>query len=386
MNNVINYGSQKIDNNDIKSVVNSLKNKLLTTGPITNLFENELKKKLKVNYAHVCNSGTSALYLALKSIGIKKGDVVISPAINFIASVNIASLLGAKVYLSDVDPLTSQSSPDQIKDCINKNKIKKIKALIIMFNGGYPRNIYEYYKLKKKYSFYLIEDACHAFGASYIVNKKKYFIGSCKHSDISTFSFHPLKTITTCEGGAITTNNSKISRKIQLLRSHGIKRNSKYYWKYDAIENGLNLRLSDVNCSLGISQLKKIESIIRFREKIYSQYIYRLDNYQNVIKIIRQEKKTHPSYHLVIALLNFKKLKISRDKFMTIMNKHKIFLQIHYKPIYKFKIFNNFKSLEGSENYYNSCISLPIHLNIKSNDILRTIKIIKKTIDQWKKN
>lgn len=386
MNDVINYGSQKIYNNDIKSVLSSLKNKFLTTGPLTNLFEDKLKKKLKVNYVHVCNSGTSALYLALKSIGIKKGDVIISPAINFIASANIASLLGAKVYLSDVDPVTSQSNPDQIIDCINKNKIKKIKAVIIMFNGGYPRNIFEYYKLKKKYSFYLIEDACHAFGASYVFNKKKYFIGSCKHSDISTFSFHPLKTITTCEGGAVTTNNSKISKKIQLLRSHGIKRNSKYYWKYDVIENGLNLRLSDVNCSLGISQLKKIEHILRFRKKIYLHYIKKLDNYQSVVKIIKHEKKTYPSYHLVVALLNFKKLKINKDKFMEIMNKNKIFLQVHYKPIYKFKIFNNFKSLKGSENYYNSCMSLPIHLNMDLNDVLRTIKIIKTTIDRWKKN
>ncbi len=386
MNNIINYGSQKIDNNDINSVVDSLKKKLLTTGPITNLFEDKLKKKLNVNYAHVCNSGTSALYLALKSIGIRKGDVIISPAINFISTVNIASLLGAKVYFSDVDPATSQSSPNQIIDCIKKNRINKIKALIIMFNGGYPRDIFELHKLKKKYAFYLIEDACHAFGARYIINKKKYFIGSCKHSDISTFSFHPLKTITTCEGGAITTNNYKISKKIQLLRSHGIKRNIKCYWKYDVLENGLNFRLSDVNCSLGISQLKKINHILKFRKKIYSNYVNELDKYQNIIKIIKKEKKTYPSYHLVIALFDFKKLKISRDKFMMIMNKNKIFLQIHYKPIYKFKIFNKFKSLNGSEKYYNSCISLPIHLNLKSNDISRTIKIIKKTIDKWKKN
>ena len=144
-----------------------------------------------------------------------------------------------------------------------------------------------------------------------------------------------------CEGGAITTNNYKISKKIQLLRSHGIKRNSKYYWKYDVLENGLNFRLSDVNCSLGISQLKKINHILKFRKKIYSNYVNELDKYQNIIKIIKKEKKTYPSYHLVIALFDFKKLKISRDKFMMIMNKNKIFLQIHYNQFTNSKYLTN---------------------------------------------
>jgi dTDP-4-amino-4,6-dideoxygalactose transaminase len=385
MNNIINYGSQKIDIKDIKFVTKALKQKLLTTGPLTDLFEYELKKKLKVKNAHVCNSGTSALYLSLKAIGIKKGDVVICPAVNFVASTNILKYLGAKIIFSDVDPINSQIRPDQIINCIKKNRLKKIKALIVMYMGGYPRYINEYLNLKKKYSFILIEDACHAFGASYNINNKNFFIGCCKHSDISTFSFHPLKTITTCEGGLITTNNKFFSNKIKLLRSHGIIK-SKNYWKYDVVENGFNLRLSDVNSSLGVSQLKRVEAIIRFRKKIYKYYYKNLNKYNNVIKFVEPEANTNPSYHLVIAIIDFKILKISRDQLIKKMNKDKIFPQVHYIPIYKFKSFKNIKkTLKGSEKYYNSCISLPIHLNLKFRELDKVIKILKKIIDRCKK-
>ena len=150
-----------------------------------------------------------------------------------------------------------------------------------MYHGGYPENVKKFYDIKKKYNFLIIEDACHALGSEYEFKNKSFKIGSCKHSDISTFSLHPLKSITSGEGGIITTNNSKISKNIKLFRSHGISRNKKEHWKYDVIKHGFNYRLSDINCALGLSQLKKINFFLHKRKKIYKRYISELQNIIN---------------------------------------------------------------------------------------------------------
>ena len=221
------YGRQFIDTNDKRTVLNSLSNELITTGPFVKKFEQKLNKFLKCKYSHVCSSGTAAIHLAILSLGLKKNDVVLMPAINFIASYNLAKIMQLKIYLVDVDEITGQITPNKVLDCINKNKLKTIKALIVMYNGGFPEHINDFYNLKKKFKFFLIEDACHALGAEYRYKNKFIRVGSCKHADISTFSLHPLKTITSGEGGIVTTNNLKISKNIQLFRSHGILRNKK---------------------------------------------------------------------------------------------------------------------------------------------------------------
>ena len=253
-----------------------------------------------------------------------------------------------------------------------------------MFLGGSPNNVYEFYKIKKKYNSYLLEDACHAFGSIYKVGNKKYNVGECKHSDFAVFSFHPVKTITTGEGGAICSNLKIISDKIRSLISHGMIK--KYYWDYDINSLSFNFRLSDINCALGNSQLNKINFIINKRKKIFDYYLKHLNNFEDIIKIIKPEKKTKPSYHLVIALINFEKLKINKDKFFQILNKKKIFCQFHYIPNYRFKNFKQNYSLKGSEMYYKTGISLPIHLKLKKSDIKYVIENIKNTIIKWKKN
>ena len=221
------YGRQYIDKSDIKAVSKTLKNNIITNGEQSKNFELKLNKYLGSKYSVVCNSGTSGLYLAMLSIGIKENDVVIMPSVNFVASFNVAKTLGAKVYLCDIDYRTGQATPDDIENCCKRFKLKKVKAIIVMYLGGYPQNVENFYKLKKKYKSFIIEDACHAFGSYYIHRGKKINVGSCKHADLSVFSFHPLKTITTGEGGAVTTNSKKLSERLLILRSLGIKKKIK---------------------------------------------------------------------------------------------------------------------------------------------------------------
>ncbi len=291
------YGKQFIDREDKKLVISSLSNDLITTGPYVKKFEKELSKYFKSKYSYVCSSGTAAIHLAMMSLKLKKNDTILMPAINFIASYNIAKIINLKVYLIDVDEFTGQITPEKVLECIKINKLKKIKALLIMFHGGFPEYSKKLYDIKKEYNFYIIEDACHALGSEYEYKKKLYKVGSCKHSDISTFSMHPLKTITTGEGGIITTNNSKIAKNIKLLRSHGMIKDKKKYWKYDIIEHGLNYRLSDINCALGISQLKKINFFLKKREKIFTKYYKEFNNFNNNLKLPQYSKNIKPSYH-----------------------------------------------------------------------------------------
>ena len=370
------YGKHYIDTLDKKKLISSLNSKYLTSGPLVKKFESKIKSIVKSKYVSVCNSATSALLVSFYAINIKKDDVIIMPAINFVASYNMAKKLGAKIFLADVDKYTGQMNYQNIINCIKKFKLKKIKAIITMHLGGYPEHSEEIFSIKKKYKCFIVEDACHAFGAKYDYKKKKLPVGSCLHSDITTFSFHPVKGVTTGEGGAITTNNLKLYNKICLLINHGIIR-KKNHWNYDVVLNGFNFRLSEINCSLGLSQLNKLASFIAYRKKIYSYYKRKLKSYEELIKIPKYKIKNISSHHLMVISMNFERLKSNRNTFFKYMLKNKIYLQFHYHPIFSFSIFENkknkifyLKNYPGSLFYAKNSCSIPIYhkIGIKSVD------------------
>ena len=372
------YGRQFIDNEDRKAVLNSLSNDLITTGPIVKKFEKELKKYLKCKFSYVCSSGTAAIHLAMLSIGLKKKDVILMPAVNFIASYNMAKTMQLKVCLVDVDEYTGQITPNKILECIKKNKLKKIKALITMFHGGYPENIKKFYDIKKKYKFFLIEDACHALGAAYKYKDKLTKVGSCKHADVSTFSMHPLKTITSGEGGVITTNNPKIAKNIELFRNHGILKNKKKYWQYDILQHGFNYRLSDINSALGLSQLKKINFFLEKRKKIYNKYLEEFKNFDQKIIFPEYSKDIKPSFHLVVINILFNKLNKKKDHFMKYLYENKIISQPHDIPIYKLSIYKEGKfNFPGSDKYFKNSVSIPIFVNLNNKEQNKVVSIIK---------
>ena len=361
------YGRQYIDIRDKNLVRSSLSKELITTGSFVGKFEREIKKYLKCKYTHVCSSGTAAIHLAMLSIGLKKNQIILMPAINFIAAYNMAKNIGLKIYLVDVDEYTGQITPNKIEECIIKNKIKKIHALLVMFHGGYPENCKKFYDLKKKYNFFIIEDACHALGSQYKYKNKFLKIGSCKHSDISTFSLHPLKTITSGEGGVVTTNSAKISKNINLYRSHGMLKKTSQHWNYDILKTGYNYRLSDINCALGLSQLKKIRTFLINRKKKYQKYMNDFKKFDAIFKFPEYSSNIKPSFHLFLINISFKKIKTNKNHFIKYLMKNNIIAQQHYIPIYRFKVYaEKQKYFPGSEKFFNNTVSLPIYSNLSN--------------------
>ena len=374
----IKYNKQYLDNNDEKSVIKALRQGLITGGNNVNLFEDKLKKFLNVKYALTCSSGTGGLHLAFEAINLKKNDVVIMPIVNFIAAFSMTNLYKAKVFFADVDSSTGQMTPETLKKCIKLNKLKNIKAVILMYMGGYPDNIPAFYKLKKSHKFYIIEDACHAFGASYKLKNNYFKVGSCKHSDLCVFSFHAVKTITTGEGGLVSTNNKKFNSIIKYFKSHNIKRNNSY-WDYNISKPAFNYRLSDINCALGISQLKKIKKIIHNREKIYNHYYNFFKNYPLLLNFRKINYFEKPCFHLGILNIAFKKNK-NKNKLIKYLNSNNIFPQYHYKPINLFlfakKLKINLENFIGAKKYYNTSISLPLYFDLKLNEVRKISRLI----------
>jgi dTDP-4-amino-4,6-dideoxygalactose transaminase len=292
-------------------------------------------------------------------------------------------LLKAKIYLVDVNHTTGQMCPYEVEEVIRKYKLKKIKAIITMYLGGTAENVINFYKLKKKYKCYLIEDSCHAFGSSYLCKNKLLKIGSCNHSDISTFSFHPLKTITTGEGGAVTTNNKNIYLKLLLLRSHSLfKKKKEHYWSYASKGIGYNYRLSDVNCALGISQLKNINKILKKRNEVVKLYKDKLFNLSNYISFPNYSEKAKSCHHLMIILIDFKKIKSNKENFFFFMNKFNIFPQQHYIPVFKVCGMKIAKSnYVNTLKFHKNSVSLPIFYSIKEKQIDKVVKYLKKFIN-----
>ena len=379
---MIPYGRQFIDKDDIIAVQKALKNDLITTGKEVKKFEYLFSKFVGSKYSVSCSNGTSGLLLAYLALGIKKNDIIIMPSINFVASMNMANLMGAKIFLTDVNPLTGQMQPEDLKKCIEKNKLKKINTVVIMHNGGIPTDMKKFKRLKKKYKFKIIEDACHSLGGSYTSMKDK--VGNCKFSEISVFSFHPVKNITTGEGGMITTNSKKLSEKLKLFRNHGIirkKSNNKIYnWDYKVVSPGFNFRLTDFQSALGMSQLKKLKKFIKGRKAIVKRYKQKLSQNDN-FDFFDIFQKTNSAYHLLIINLKLNKVKISRDNIIKKLFKNGIITQVHYIPIFLFPFYKknyNRNEFKNALNYYKSCLIIPIYYGLS----LKKVDFVSKKINE----
>ena len=372
---MINYGRHKVDLKDIKEVIKVLKSDFLTTGPKVEEFENKLIKKFGGNFCTVVNSGTSALYLLGKALNWKKNDKIATTPISFIATSNSIVNNNASPEFIDVEKKTYTMDLNKLE---SKVKRKKFKAVIAVDYAGHPCDWEGLKYLSNKHDFVLVNDACHSMGAKYKSNSK-YAI---KYADFITQSFHPVKTFTSGEGGSIISKNKFIDEKIKLMRNHSMVKNKKFDpWFYKIFSPGMNYRITDLQCALGISQLEKLEEYILERRKIAKMYLTNLADCENFILPNELDQNYH-AYHLFPLQILFKKIKIDKRKlFKTFLNMG-VKLQVHYIPIHlqpfykkNFKI--NRKELVNSEEFYKKVVSLPIYPGLKKRDLLRIIKQLK---------
>lgn len=373
---MIRYSTQNIDSNDIRSVKKVLKNEFLTQGPVNIKFEKKLSDYLNCKYSLSVSNASNALYLASKVLGIGKNSLVWCSAITFVSSISCAYHLDSQIELLDINSKNFNIDLTYLEKKLKRSK-KLPDVIIVTHLGGNPIDLIKLKKLKDKYRFKIIEDASHALGANY--NDKK--IGNSNFSECVIFSFHPVKSITTGEGGAITTNNKNFYLKAKMLRSHGLNRikkgkNLKCSLDYDIFQLGYNFRLSDINAALGISQLKKLNKYIKKRNSIAKMY----ENFfkkEEKISIQKICKNSISSYHLFVITIKDLNIRL-KNKLNLIMKKNNIEINFHYVPIYKFDFLKKkkLKILKNSENYYKQAISLPIHFKLQKKDVKKISLIV----------
>lgn len=353
--NFIPYGKQNITQDDIDAVVETLKSDYLTTGPKVKEFEDALAKFSDVKYCVAVSNGTTALHLA-SLVLLNKGDKVLTTPNSFLATSNSILYVGAKPIFVDI------TKDGNIDLDLCEEELKKdstIKAIYAVAFSGNPLNQDRLKHLRETYKVAILEDCAHAIGASYNGIKA----GSCANSDISIFSFHPVKHITTAEGGAITTNSKEMYEKLLILRAHGmVKTPDMKPWEYEMRELGHNYRITDIQCALGLSQLNKLESFIARRKEIAKTYDSAFKN--TIIKPL-YTFDGNSSYHLYVVLVDFTKLNVSKEELFIQLREKGIGIQLHYIPINKQPYYKDLgygnEHTPVMDKYYEECFSLPMY-------------------------
>lgn len=365
---MIPYGKQTISEEDIQSVVKVLQSDFLTQGPIVPLFENHVAQYCGSKYAIAVNSATSALHLACLALGVEPNDFVWTSPITFVATSNAALYCEAKVDFVDIDPKTYNLCPKALekKLAISQKDGTLPKVVIPVHLSGQSADMEAIHALSKKYHFRIIEDASHAIGAKYYGQS----VGNCRYSDITIFSFHPVKIITTGEGGMALTNNQELARHMVRLRSHGITRDenemtqaSEGPWYYQQLELGYNYRMTDIQAALGLSQMKKLNIFVTKRHEIAERYNDLLADLPITVPV--QDSSTYSAMHLYVIRLQLSKINKTHLEVFNYLRSQGIGVNVHYIPVYKQPYYRKlgFKNnyCPEAEKYYAEAITLPIY-------------------------
>ncbi|MBC8490727.1 MAG: UDP-4-amino-4,6-dideoxy-N-acetyl-beta-L-altrosamine transaminase [Bacteroidetes bacterium] len=379
---MINYGKQSIDQTDIKAVVDVLNSDWLTQGPKVDEFEQSLAKYFGVKYAVAVSNGTAALHLANLAIGTDITTNVITTPISFLATSNSVLYAGGHPVFADISEKSFTLDPEQVQRLV-EGEIG-FKGVIPVHMGGIVCDMESLKKIADENNLWIIEDACHALGGKWTdTNGKQHTVGDCSHSDMTVFSFHPVKQVTTGEGGAITTNNKKLYEKLLLLRTHGMTKNPEMLienhggWYYEMHELGYNYRMSDIQAALGIEQLKRNNGWVKIRRELVQQYDDAFKDVENLTPQAHPDINGEYSYHLYIIQCK-KRAELYKYLKDNGVNAQIHYIPIHLQPFYKNKYGYGRGDYPVAEKYYDNALSLPLYPTLKNTEQEKVISLVKK--------
>lgn len=390
------YGRHCIDEADIAAVSETLRGDFLTTGPKVEAFEKAFAEAVDAPYAISCANGTAALHLAMLALDVGPGDACIVPTITFLATANCARYVGAEVVFADVDPDTGLMTAGSLEAALKKAKARGLKPRVVLpvHLSGHAAPMGDIAAIAAREGMKIVEDACHAIGSQIESDGEWRPIGACERSAMAVFSFHPVKTIACGEGGAVTTRDPALAKRLKRLRSHGMVREAGDMldkalsldasgaanpWSYEMPDIGFNYRLTDIHCALGVSQLAKLDHFKTRRATLAAGYDKVLARCGNWIKPVRAPAHSRGTLHLYVALIDFEAIGVTRAQAMKRLHEQGIGSQVHYIPVHRQPYYVSrygAETLEGAERYYKRCLSLPLFPDMADSDVERVVRAL----------
>ncbi len=392
------YGRQTIDDDDIAAVIDVLRSDFLTTGPAVDAFEQALSQRMNDADVVACSSGTAALHLAALALDLGPGDWAIVPAITFLATANAVRYTGADVIFCDVDPDSGLMSVETLQRALDENTDKNIRAVFPVHLAGQPADPVGIAALARRHNLAVVEDACHALGTTYPGETTNQPVGACGHADMSVFSFHPVKIIACGEGGAISTKDPELAKRLRSFRSHGMTRIEAEFqntdmafdesgasnpWYYEMAEPGFNYRLSDINAALGASQMKNLDRFVAARQAIVAAYDKHFGNWGAALRPIDRVPGCSVGWHLYPLLIDFEAMGKSRGAVMGELRDQGIGTQVHYIPVSSQPYYKNLYAtpeLPGAQAYYARTLSVPLFPGMTDDDVIRVVASLKEVL------
>jgi UDP-4-amino-4,6-dideoxy-N-acetyl-beta-L-altrosamine transaminase len=392
------YGRQSIDDDDIEAVIAVLRSDFLTTGPAVTDFETALAKQASSPFAIGCSNGTAALHLATMVLGLGEGDAAIVPSMTFLATANAVRYTGAEVIFADVDPNTGLMTVETLQEAMSRADDVTVRAVLPVHLAGQCADMPAIGSFAKAKGLHVIEDAAHAIGTTTKENNNIVTVGSCTHSTMTTFSFHPVKTMTTGEGGAVTTCDPVLADRLCKLRSHGMihdpvqmtekdqvfaTNGTKNPWYYEMPELGYNYRITDIQCALGLRQLSKLDDFVARRSELVARYDEKIVKLAPLARPLERVADCFPAWHLYVAKIDFAAAEIERAQLMNTLREEGIGTQVHYIPVhlqpYYRRRYGNL-SLPGADAYYAQTLSLPLFPTMVEADVDRVVQALSRCL------
>jgi UDP-4-amino-4,6-dideoxy-N-acetyl-beta-L-altrosamine transaminase len=393
------YGRQSIDEDDIAAVSSALRGDLLTTGPLVEKFERMLARIVGARDTVACSSGTAALYIAARALGIGPGHTVVVPAITFLATASAPHLAGAEIVFADVDPESGLMRAQDLEAALERAPHNRADAVFPVHYAGQSCDMAPIAEIARTKTMKIVEDAAHALGTVWRGDDGAVqSVGAGEFSDLTVFSFHPVKTVAMGEGGAVSTNDPELLRRLKQARNHGITREPLEFkrvdasfdstgavnpWYYELESPGFNWRISDINCALGISQLSKLQRFINTRRSLAECYDELLAPLASLVRPLKRDPRSLTAWHIYAVRIDFEEAGIERAEVMRGMATDGIGTQVHYIPVHRQPYYAQrygAQSLPGAERYYDSTLTLPLHPAMSEADVVRVVMSLKKQL------